>query len=673
MLNAPGSATGYSSLASLFLHPDQPKERVDPKKLETLIQPFVLRWKALSEKPAIVSVTIGATYKNRGLFEAARRHLRDALELDPSSAASYVWLGYTDLGEAGQAATGSPTPTALYDSARANFEIAIRLMPAALDGYWALGWLYMQQQNWVEAEAWTDRCLRLQPEWESFVLVRRAEIFRQQGRFKEAEEDLLRSLAIESVNQPAWDVMSSLMDDYHAKGENDAARLLLEKCVQLSRPASAYLDYNRLGNWSYEAGDYASAVELYRQAIKIKDADAVLHSNLAGAIQKLRVAGQRCQELQEAVTELERARELAPATDLAEKIAALRLELAFLQSYGEAAAALEPVVDAIRVDIDWAVMPEMLALPESKLSEGTIAGVQAIRTRLQEKFGFVLPGVSFRDIQPPGSGKYRITFNESTTYEGWVTAGSVSTTVFAHLEQVVENHMAELLSREGVTWLLNQSNAPAAQAIIQDTRQLTRFVGHLRRVLKLHQQIEPIGAIGEAFLQSDKTNESGPPSTPSGGTPDSASDGFPSLVLKMSAFYEPNQTTAETDLFRTDLFNELGIAIPLIDCQLDASLRGTSAVLLLNGRTVSNLAKLDPEIVGGSLRSCASDLMVPALTEYYLTKLNARYPTLSKGVRTELNIPGITADLKQRLSKGSSIKNLPEVLEEQLQSLESTG
>lgn len=668
VLNAPGSAGGYRSLASLLLLPDQPKERVDPEKIETLIQPFFLRWKALNEKPATASVSVGAIFKDRKLFQTARRYLQEAIKLDPSYASSYVWLGYTDIDEAVQAETGSPTAAALYGSARDNFDIAISLNPAALDGYWGVTWLYIQQQNWVDAEVWIDRCLNVHPEWESFVRVRRAHILRQQGRLKEAEEDLLRSLAIESVNQPVLDGMSFLIDDYHAKGENDAARQLSEKWFQLSDPASAYLYYNRLGNWSYEAGDYAGAVEFYRQAIKINDNDAVLHSNLAGAIEKRRMPGLRCQELQEVIAELERASELDPATDLTGKIAAFRTELAFLRFYGEAAAALDPVVDPIRIVIDWAVMPEILVPPEHNISPETAAAVQAARTRLKEKFGFILPGVSFSDMQPAGSGKYRITFNESTSYEGSVAAGSVSSTILSRLEQVVPDHMPELLGHDDVARLLNQSKAPATQMILQNAARLTRFVGLLQRMLAHRQSIQPIELICENCSEEPAVKVNSSRETPS-------YNGFPRLVLKIGQTDDTAQTALENDFaaFRTALFNELGIAAPPITWTPDSTLSQHTAVLLLNEKTVSSMQNVDPGMVGACVRDCAPDLMVPELTEYYLAKLTTRYPVLIRAVRDQLNVQGITADLKRRLAKFKSIKNLAGILEEQLQDGEAVA
>jgi tetratricopeptide (TPR) repeat protein len=670
VLNAPGSFLGYRSLVALWLRPDYPSGKADPAKVESQIQPLLLRWKSLLERPATASLSVGIGYKNAKQFEQAERYLQESIQSDPSAAISHVWLGYTRMDEGDQTQqSASPAAGRLYASALDEFNTAIRLAPAALDGYWGVSWLYMQQQNWTEAESWTRRCLELHPEWESFVRVRLAEVLRRQGRLAEADAELARSLEIESVNQGAMDVLSSLVDDFRGRNQGDEARRALEVWKEKSDPALAYLYFNRLANWSYEAGDYATAVGLYREAIKVKETDPVLHSNLAGALERLKTPGKRCQELQEAIAEFERSNELLPQEDLPDKISALRAERTFLEFYGEASAAYIPVADAVRVYIDWEVMPEILT--GANLTADTTDAVNSVRSRLKEQFGFVLPGVNFRDIQPPGSGEYRIVFNESTTYTGRVSAGSVLSVVLGRLEEVVQGHMAEFVGHDAVAGMLKTLKSPAAQSIVKDMARLTPLVAVLRSRLARRESIEPLAGIVEDFARTAGAgNIAGAPLMDKAGEIFPLSEQtFPKLAVKVGGS-DPEVAAAlqgKNEELQKAFFDEFGLPLPPIAYELDSNLPEGAAVILLNGRQVNSTEKLDGEEIGRSLREGVADLIVPEVTSCFLARLRDRYPVLVRAVQARLDLNAITSFLRTRLQAGQSIKNLPGILEDELQ------
>ena len=674
VLNSPGSPAGYRCLISLWLRPDQPAGKADPAKLENQIQPLLLRWKALLERPATASLSVGISYKNAKQFDQATRYLREAIQSEPSSAIFHVWLGYTEIDEAAQAPqSSSPAGDRLYASALDEFNTANRLAPAALDGYWGISWLHMQREHWTEAEPWTRRCLELHPEWESFVRVRLAEVLRRQGRLAEAEIELARSLEIESVNQAALDVLSSLVDDYRGNNQPDEARRALEKWKEKSDPALAYLYFNRLANWSYEGGDYATAVDLYREAIKVKETDPVLHSNLAGALERLKTPGKRCQELQEAITEFERSNELSPQADLPDKISALGAERTFLELYGEAAAQYDPVVEAVRVYIDWAVMPEILA--GTNLTTEATDAVSAVRDRLKQQFGFVLPGVNFHDLQPPGSGEFRIDFNESTTYAGSVSAGTVLSVVMGRLEEVVQDHMAEFLGHDDVAGMLKAIESPAATAILNDLGRLTPFVASLRGRLAHRQSIEPLAPIVEEFERTSSGGKTmtAPIAGGAGEAPAVAGQNFPRFSVRIggsdSKFATEFQENS-ADLQQT-FFNQFGLPLPPVSFELDAGLAEGTAVMLLNGRQVSTIPKLDAEAIGKaigrSLYERVTDLIVPEVTSCLLARVRSRCPVLIRAVNARLDVNTITSVLRGRLTAGQSIKNLAGILEDELQ------
>lgn len=127
--------------------------------------------------------------------------------------------------------------------------------------------LEMQLANWQEALDAYNRCFGIHPEWESFVLVGRADIYRELGKYEEAYEELLKSLDLEPDNPGAVSVLSSLAESYKSTNEKDLPLRSLHTLRQYNGDSYEDTYQNRIGNMYYYFGEYADAAGRYRLAI----------------------------------------------------------------------------------------------------------------------------------------------------------------------------------------------------------------------------------------------------------------------------------------------------------------------------------------------------------------------------------------------------------------------
>src|SRR5262249_304310 len=116
---------------------------------------------------------------------------------------------------------------------------------------------------------------------------------------------------------------------------------------------------NAEGNALYLAGNYGEAVDKYRKAIEFTPKDAVMHSNLAGALENRKTPGHRADELAEAINEMQQALSLASQRgeeDYQSKIKRLQDSVVLIERYGESTPDLLPVVTPIVLEIDSALI-----------------------------------------------------------------------------------------------------------------------------------------------------------------------------------------------------------------------------------------------------------------------------------------------------------------------------
>jgi tetratricopeptide (TPR) repeat protein len=529
--NAPGMSDGYSKLMNWHGRPEWFENR------EALIEPLFRRELALTDyKPAALA-DIGCLLRQNRRFEQARQRFEEAIKLDPDYSLGYTWLGYVWLDEAMAAGLDTPTAGELLDKARASFLKTIELDSDSLNGYWAMSTMEMSRAQWESALDWCQRAFECHPEWEPFLKVRRAEIFRQLGRLDDAQQDLESVLEMEPNHPPAADVLSDLASSFENNNNYDSAIAALEKWRSLKGESIEYLFQNRVGNIFYRASNYAAAAERYRLAIAAAPTDDVLHSNLALALENLHLPGARLQELDDAVKALNTAIALAPAKpEYAERLANLETERKFIQVYGEDAMQIEPGVTAIRVEVRSFLFSDLLNESFNNLSSDTLAKTEAMRTRIRDRYGITIPVVNFGELTYSIEWSYKITIQEQYEYGGDVEPGarfapdegnarsdatppagkwfsfseqlpehqetwSVVDYVLRHTQKVVELHLAGFLGHQEAFYLLNGSGVDPAKAILKRPEELTRAVQVLKSLLRMKVPIKSIDIIANEFMR----------------------------------------------------------------------------------------------------------------------------------------------------------------------------
>jgi flagellar biosynthesis component FlhA len=116
------------------------------------------------------------------------------------------------------------------------------------------------------------------------------------------------------------------------------------------------------------------------------------------------------------------------------------------------------------------------------------------------------------------------------------------------------------------------------------------------------------------------------------------------------------------------LFNETGVICPKINIQEASDIPADIGQLQINGEWVTLSTDLTPENIVSSvtetLRHNVGKLLSAELVEHYLTNLKQTYPDLIDITLERFSIEDLTLILKARLDEQSSIKNLPGILEE---------
>jgi tetratricopeptide (TPR) repeat protein len=409
--NASGQGNGYTRLMSLYGRREWFDRRGN--QLPNLIK------RAIAIDPTsayTLYLTEGEVYQQNNLNEDAHRCYDNAIRLNNTRLSGYTAHGYLYLAEK------------RFDEARASFEQVIEVAPEALDGYWGMIWLCEQQQAWQEALDWCDLSLARRPEWESIICARQGEIYRQSGEYSSAETELLRALELDLNNQQAVDSLHTLADDYYMKMSNsDAARHLYQSLRELKGESYEANYQNRLGNLNYYNNKHLEAAAAYRKAIVAEPLTAVYHSNLALALDKQKMPGERLNKVTEAITALQEADRLnlqqADRDDYTQRLKRLEQELRMLPRYGESIAKLLPIATPIKVYTETSMLPYILDREGKNLLTETAQSIDRIRSQIQNEFGVKIPGIRFTDYQDsrnPGSYYFGLMDTTMTSYRNVV-------------------------------------------------------------------------------------------------------------------------------------------------------------------------------------------------------------------------------------------------------------
>ncbi|WP_409467332.1 tetratricopeptide repeat protein [Streptomyces sp. HC307] len=364
---------------------------------------------------------LAMTCEQRRQFDRAIRHYEKVLAVRPAWAARlHTDIAMTHLG-AGR-----------YDRAAAVVLDGLRVDPAD-DELWsavsdiALGML-TDSENAEGAEELLSRARNLRgDDFETAYQQRRGRMYHDAGMYREAAAAFERAIDTPATGATDTDCHRNAAHSYTELGEWNRARSLLDRAYAIDGDQDTYEKQlarlcNAEANSHYEAGRYAEAAEGYRRAAELVPDDAVLHSNLALALESGMKPGGRGAALREAITALTRAEERSddPALYKVRRSRLERLE-SLVQRFGELVATA-PTVPPVQIMVANDLVPWVN--PAQSGDTFMHGDVPAARERVGELLGFPLPGYRFSSDPELRPGGYVIHIHGVEEGRGAVVTGS---------------------------------------------------------------------------------------------------------------------------------------------------------------------------------------------------------------------------------------------------------
>jgi tetratricopeptide (TPR) repeat protein len=180
--------------------------------------------------------------------------------------------------------------------------------------------------------------------------------------------------------------------------------------------------YNLEGNARFEQSDFQGAADCYRHAAETLAGDAVVHSNMALAIEHFPAAEKTVAAMEQAIAALERALALAPETDgYQRRLIKLRRQREAVGTY-DTTVFSTPWVTPITVEIADDLVPIVSSEHDGGLFLFTY--IPAMRERITAQFAMTVPGVLMRSNPNLKPGEYRMLLDEIPLLSGFVSRGS---------------------------------------------------------------------------------------------------------------------------------------------------------------------------------------------------------------------------------------------------------
>ncbi len=180
---------------------------------------------------------------------------------------------------------------------------------------------------------------------------------------------------------------------------------------------------NAEGNAYFAKSDYRQAVERYEKAIEFDPNNAVIHSNLADAWERLKDGGARQESLDNAIKALKRAIAINANENYERGVKRLELKKEFARRYGAKAPDWLHVVTPIVVEVAADLIPYTEGATEGSLSDEISKSLRNMRDRIENEFGVKIPGVRLRGNETDlPDGMYIIMINEIP-----LASGSIAT------------------------------------------------------------------------------------------------------------------------------------------------------------------------------------------------------------------------------------------------------
>lgn len=451
---APGDYGGYSQLMKLYGRPRWFGAR---EPLIELMIPTIVA--VAPESAYQTYLDVGDIYRRNGKYDKASQWYQRAVQLDPGAPRAYLSLSETDRAQERfpdakrnlqDAITAAPESADGYWGL-AELHERLHEWEEALDCYrkalersprWRstlrarIGGVYASMKKFDEAEAELEATLRSDPENAAAreALESLADDYYQQHRDVERAKRVYRLM---------FDILGdSYKADYHNRlgnlcyyvGDLEAANQEYRVAVQLKPSDSVFRrnlagtyrelkDYTRaeeeLGaalevdkdektyneqmasvcnaeaNDHYEANDYSTAIVNYKRAIGFDAHDDVIHSNLAGAWERLKQRGERLDALSNALSEIERAQAIAPEKNYGADLERLKRKKSFAETYGENSIDWVQVVIPLAVEVGKSLIP-LAENPGGGLARDLARYIEEMRERVQQEFGVRIPSIRFR-------------------------------------------------------------------------------------------------------------------------------------------------------------------------------------------------------------------------------------------------------------------------------------
>ncbi len=229
--------------------------------------------------------------------------------------------------------------------------------------------------------------------------------------YQGAVEAYLAAIAAATATEPVYHVNLSRAYQSLKQWNEARAQLAAAKAIKPDAPESSYAQeiagvWNAEGNDHFVQGEFSEAIKSYEQAIVLDEKEAVYHSNLALAWEKLRPAEGRLEALENAVKALERAAELnSEEPDYENRLKRLRVQLRMAAIYGDHIVGNTPVVTALAIEMASDLVP-FVADAAGELSDELKTLTEALRERIANSLGVRVSGIRFRGNEgdlPPGS------------------------------------------------------------------------------------------------------------------------------------------------------------------------------------------------------------------------------------------------------------------------------
>ncbi|MBF0193474.1 MAG: sulfotransferase [Magnetococcales bacterium] len=202
-------------------------------------------------------ISLGNAYMSCQRLEDAAKCFRKALAIQPNMIGALISLGsaLTQLGR--------------VDGAMNCFFKVIELRPNFPNSYHSIGILFLRDSQPEHAIPYFEKACQLNPKM-AFAFIHMGHALTELGRFKEAEESLLKGLAIEEGNAGGYSSLSELKSDDKNSSHLNKMEILLQKNILSAN--DQILMYFSLGRGYMRQGEKERGFRFLSQGNQVKRA-----------------------------------------------------------------------------------------------------------------------------------------------------------------------------------------------------------------------------------------------------------------------------------------------------------------------------------------------------------------------------------------------------------------